>query len=174
MWAWEDVKMSRCVKMWRLYQMWRWEDVKITRCEDEKMRKWEDVRMRRCDDEKMGDEQMWRWEDVKMWGCENVKMWGWEDVKMRKCFYRPPLLEEPCTQTLSGKRSSGKALMHELAKPHAYFHSVYLNSPKHVRNSSIKLPILRIQTYNTDIIPNQPPPPFSTPTFPSSCNKPHA
>jgi len=35
-----------------------------------------------------------------------------EDVKMRRCerrcedekmFYRPPLLEEPCAQTLSGK-----------------------------------------------------------------------
>jgi hypothetical protein len=43
--------------------------------------------MRRCEDEKM-----WRWEDVKMRGCEDEKM-----------FYRPPLLEEHCAQTLSGK-----------------------------------------------------------------------
>jgi len=37
-----------------------------------------------------------------------------EDVKMRRCerrcedekmFYRPPLLEEPCAQTLSGKKN---------------------------------------------------------------------
>jgi hypothetical protein len=30
-----------------------------------------------------------------------VKVRGCEDEKM---FYRPPLLEEPCAQTLSGKR----------------------------------------------------------------------
>jgi hypothetical protein len=35
-----------------------------------------------------------------MRGCEDVKMRGCEDEKM---FYRPPLLEEPCAQTLSGK-----------------------------------------------------------------------
>ena len=58
------------------------------------MRRWADVKMRRCEDEKM-----WRWEDVK-W--EDVKMWRCEDEKMR---YRPPLLEEPCAQTLSGKNS---------------------------------------------------------------------
>ena len=116
MWAWEDVKMSRC------------EDVKMSRCEVEKMRRWEDVRMRRCEDEQMWrrcedeqmwrceDEQMWRWEDVKMSRCEDVKMSRcedekmrrWEDVRMRRCedekmFYRPPLVEEPCAQTLSGK-----------------------------------------------------------------------
>ena len=34
---------------------------------------------------------MWRWVDVKMRRCE--------DEKVR---YRPPLLEEPCAQTLSG------------------------------------------------------------------------
>ena len=101
---WEDVR--RCEKMWR------WED-------EEKMGGWEDVKMRRCEDEKMWrceDEKMWRWEDVKMWRwedvkmrrCEDEKMWRWEDVKMRGCedekmFYRPPLLEEPCAQTLSGK-----------------------------------------------------------------------
>ena len=53
------------------------------------------------------DEKMWRWEDVKMRRCEDEKMWRWEDVMMRcedeKMFYRPPLLEEPCAQTLSGK-----------------------------------------------------------------------
>ena len=37
---------------------------------------------------------------MKMRGCEDVKMRGCEDEKM---FYRPPLLEEPCAQTLSGK-----------------------------------------------------------------------
>ena len=87
MWRWEVVKMRRC------------EDEKMRRCEDEKMWRWEDVKMRRCEDEKL-----WRWEDVKMmW-----RLWRWEDVKMRSCEdekmrYRPPLLEEPCAQTLSGK-----------------------------------------------------------------------
>ena len=65
--------------------MWRWADVK--------MRRWEDVKMRRCEDVKMRrDKKMWRWADVKMRRCEDEKM-----------FYRPPLLEEPCAQTLSGK-----------------------------------------------------------------------
>ena len=115
---WEDVKMRRCeyVKMRRCEdeKVWRWEDVRMRRCEDEKMWRWEDVKMRRCEDEKM-----WRWEDVKMrrWGmrrrCEDKKMWRWEDVKMRRCedekmFYRPPLLEEPCAQTLSGKTKNKK------------------------------------------------------------------
>ena len=40
-------------------------------------------------------------EGVKMKGVrEGVKMRRCEDEKMR---YRPPLLEEPCAQTLSGK-----------------------------------------------------------------------
>jgi len=34
--------------------------------------------------------------------CEDEKMRRCEDEKM---FYRPPLLEEPCAQTLSGKTS---------------------------------------------------------------------
>ena len=113
---WADVKMTRCEDE----KMWRWEDVKMRRCEDEKMLRWEDVKMRRCEgekmwrwedevrrceDKKMGSEQVWRWEDVKMRRCEDEKMWSekmwrWEDEKMR---YRPPLLEEPCAQTLSGK-----------------------------------------------------------------------
>ena len=43
-------------------------------------------------------------EDVKDDVREDVR----EDVKMRRCEdekvrYRPPLLEEPCAQTLSGK-----------------------------------------------------------------------
>jgi len=76
------------------------------------------VKMNRCEDEQMW-EKMWRWadvradvrEDVKMSRCENEKVWGkvwrWEGVKMRRCEdekmrYRPPLLEEPCAQTLSG------------------------------------------------------------------------
>ena len=133
MWRWEDVKMRRCErryedeKVWRCEdeQMWRWEDVKTSRCEDEQMWRWADVKMRRCEDEnekmcrwadvKMSrceDEQMWRWEGVKMRRCEDKKMWRWEGVregvKMRrwedeKMRYRPPLLEEPCAQTLSGK-----------------------------------------------------------------------
>ena len=121
---WEDVKMRRCedekvwedVRRWEdvsrykmrsCEKMWRWEDVKMRRCEDEKMwedvrrcekmRRWEDVRrcekMWRCEDEKM-------WEDVKMRRCE--KMWRWEDVMIR-CDDRPPPLEEPFAQTLSGK-----------------------------------------------------------------------
>ena len=48
----------------------------------------EDVKMRRCE-RRCEDER----EDVKMRRCE--------DEKMR---YRPPLLEEPCAQTLSGNR----------------------------------------------------------------------
>ena len=115
MWRWADVKMRRCEDG----KVWRWADVKMGRCEDEQMWRWEDVKMRRCEDGKvwrwadvkMGrceDEQMWRWEDVKMRGCEDEQMWRWEDVKMRcedeKMFYRPPLLEEPCAQTLSGTK----------------------------------------------------------------------
>ena len=34
---------------------------------------------------------------------EDVKMSRCEDEKVR---YRPPLLEEPCAQTLSGKRNA--------------------------------------------------------------------
>ena len=86
----EDVSMWRCEDE----QMWRWEDVKMSRCEDEQMWRWADVKMRRCEDEKM-----WRWEGVR----EGVKMRRCEDEKMR---YRPPLLEEPCAQTLSGKTSA--------------------------------------------------------------------
>ena len=79
-------------------QMWRWADVKMSRCEDEKMWRWADVKMSRCE-----DEQMWRWEGVKMRRCEDEKVWEkvWRWEKMR---YRPPLLEEPCAQTLSGKK----------------------------------------------------------------------
>ena len=131
MWRCEDEKMWR----WADVKMWRCEDEKMWRCEDEKMWRWEDVKMRRCEDVRMWsweDEKMWRWEDVKMRRCEDEKMWRWEyvkmrrwdkdewedekmrrldeDVKMRICEdekmrYRPPLLEEPCAQTLSGKKS---------------------------------------------------------------------
>ena len=118
MWRWADVKMSRCEdeQMWE--KMWTWADVKMSRCErrcedeqmwekmwrwaDAKMRRcWEDVKMSRCEDEQMW-EKMWRWADVKMRRCEDEKMLRrrCEDEKM---FYRPPLLEEPCAQTLSGK-----------------------------------------------------------------------
>ena len=77
--------------------------------------------MRGCKDEKM-----WRWEDVKMRGCEDdEKMWRWENVKMRcedeKMFYRPPLLEEPCAQTLSGKKKNSA-----FQKEHGY-HVGYQN-----------------------------------------------
>ena len=58
---------------------------KTWRCEDVKCR-WEDEKMRRCEDE------MWTWEDV-MARCEDMKMYN-----------RPPLLEEPFAQTLSGKK----------------------------------------------------------------------
>ena len=128
MWRWadvredvrEDVKMSRCERRCADEQMWRWadvredvrEDVKVSRCErrceDEQMWRWadvrEDVKMSRCEDEQMW-EKIWRWadvrEDVKMSRCER----RCEDEKM---FYRPPLLEEPCAQTLSGKMGQSK------------------------------------------------------------------
>ena len=51
----------------------------MRRCEDVKKREREKERERRC-------------EDVKMRRCEDVKMYS-----------RPPLLEEPFAQTLSGK-----------------------------------------------------------------------
>ena len=42
---------------------------------------------------------MRRWdEDEKVW----EKVWRWEGVKMRRWDTDPPLLEEPCAQTLSG------------------------------------------------------------------------
>ena len=123
MWRCEDVRMRKCEdeKMWRCEdvrmrrcedeQMWRWEDEKMWRCEDVKIWGWEDEKMWRWADVKMWkceDEQMWRWEHVKMSRCEDVKMWRCEDVKMRRCEdekmrCRPPLLEEPCAQTPSGK-----------------------------------------------------------------------
>jgi len=39
-------------------------------------------------------------EDVR----EDVKMSRFERCEDEKMFYRPPLLEEPCAQTLSGKK----------------------------------------------------------------------
>ena len=98
----EDVKMRRCedVKFWRCEDekmRCEWgEDVKMF--EDVKMRRWEDVKMRRCED--VEDVKMWRWEDEKMWRWEDV----WRCLKMFEDVYnRPPLLEEPFAQTLSGK-----------------------------------------------------------------------
>ena len=129
---WEDVRRSehRCEKMWEdVYRSC--EDVTMWPSEDVKMRRWGDAKVWRWEDEK----KIWGWEDgtapapafkreiekkerargqeEKMW---DEKMWRWEDVKMRRCedekmFYRPPLLEEPCAQTLWGKRmniASGK------------------------------------------------------------------
>ena len=71
-----DVKMRRCEdeKMW-------WSEDDICRSEDR-----EDVTVRWCEDEKM------LCVDVKMGRCEEDNM-----------IYRPPLLEEPFAQTLSGK-----------------------------------------------------------------------
>ena len=48
----------------------------------------EHVKMSRCERRKCEDEKMFR-------RCEDEKM-----------FYRPPLLEEPCAQTLSGIRGN--------------------------------------------------------------------
>ena len=42
--------------------------------------------------------------------CEDVKMRRCEDEKMR---YRPPLLEEPCAQTLSGMNHSAKPVKNQ-------------------------------------------------------------
>ena len=127
MWRWADVKMRRCedVKTWGREDVktWRWEDVKMwgcedvtmKRCEDVKMWRREDVKMKRCEGEQIWrweDVKMWRWEDVKMRRCEDVRMWGWDAVRiedvMWRCedvnmFERPPLLEQPFAQTLSGK-----------------------------------------------------------------------
>ena len=58
--------------------------------------------MSRCE-RRSEDEQMWRWADVKMRRCER----RCEDEKMR---YRPPLLEEPCAQTLSGTKTPHKVV----------------------------------------------------------------
>ena len=119
MW-WEDVKMWRWEdeKMWRREDVKRrrWEDVKMRRCEDEKLwrwedvkMRWEDVKMRRCEDIRWQDVKMWRWEGAKMRRCEDEKMWRYkmtrcEDVTMFEDVYnRPPLLEKPFAQTLSGK-----------------------------------------------------------------------
>ena len=94
--------MRRCERRCEDEQMWRWADVR------------EDIKMRRYK-----DEQMWRWadvrEDLKMSRCEDEQMWKWEGVKMRRCEdekmrYRPPLLEEPCAQTLSGTKTPHKAV----------------------------------------------------------------
>ena len=83
-------------KMWRCEDvtMWRREQVRedVWRCADVRMWKCEDLRMI-CVDVKM---KMWRCEDIEddLCRCED------EDVKM---YNRPPLLEEPFGQTLSGK-----------------------------------------------------------------------
>ena len=129
--------MWRCENhMWRCddVQVLRWADVKAKRCEGEKVI-CVDVRKRRCEGERMWrweddtcrcegekmisvDAKMWRWEDVKMI-CVDVRIRKREDekmrcvdVKMRRCqdekmMYRPPLLEEPSAQTLSGKKGNG-------------------------------------------------------------------
>ena len=69
--------------------------------EDVKMRRWEDVKMWKCEDLKM--RRWWRCEDVKVWRCEDENVWRCEHMKV---YSRPPLLEEPFAQTLSGKIAS--------------------------------------------------------------------
>ena len=112
MWRWEDVKRVEDVRMWRWedVKMWGCEHEKMWRCEDEQMWRWEDVKMRRCE-----DMRMWRCEDVRMRRCEDLKMLC-EDVKMWRCedvkgFDRPPLLEEPFAQTLSGITVTNKVFI---------------------------------------------------------------
>ena len=121
----QEDKRRRCEGKRARGKKARGEDVKMWGCEDVKMWGWEDVKMSRCEDAKM-----WRWADVKMRRCEDVKMWRWEDVKMRRCEdekmrYRPPLLEEPCAQTLSGKRT--KTGMQINSRSHA----LYRTTEKH-------------------------------------------
>ena len=144
--------MRRCEdeKIWRC-KMRRWEDEKTRRCEDEKMRRREDVKMRRCEDVKMRrweDVKMWRWHDVKMWRWEDVrmrrcegekmrrwedeKMWRWEDV-MTRCDDRSPLLEEPFTQTLSGKRYINDEHWNSISAYHSLSHC--FTSPAMVASS---------------------------------------
>ena len=53
-----------------------------------------DVKMKRCEDESM------TCVDVKMRRCEGKKM-----------IYRPPVLEEPFAQTLSGKNGEANDLL---------------------------------------------------------------
>ena len=100
MWRCEDVRMWRCEDE----KMWRWEDVKMWGCEDVKMWRWEDEKVWRC------DVKMRRCEDVRMRRCEDVRMWKCEDVMCRcedvNMFDRPPLLEEPFAQTLSGRKKT--------------------------------------------------------------------
>ena len=98
--------------------------------EDEKM--WKDVR--RWEDEKMWkDEKMW--EDEKMRRCEDEKIW--EDVNMRRCDDRPPLLEEPFAQTLSGKiKNAPKSVLKLTSKTHLVIlaSSFPFRTPKNVKH----------------------------------------
>ena len=121
MWRWDYVKVWRCadvqmwgyedVKMWRWEDvMWRWEDVKVRRCADVRIWRCEDEKMRRCDVKMRRCEgvKMCRCADVRVWRCEDAKMW-WT-CKHMKMYSRPRLLEEPFTQTLSGKKLSLSSL----------------------------------------------------------------
>ena len=123
--GWEDEKrweddMCRCEDE----KMWRWEDVKMRRwCVDVKMRRWEND-MCRC--EEAEEEKMWRWED-DMRRVEDEKMWRWEndmcrceDMKMINV-NRPPLLEEPFAQTLSGKKQNMR--IHTLCATRSMWHA---------------------------------------------------
>ena len=67
----------------------------------------EDVKMSRCERRKCEDEKMFR-------RCEDEKM-----------FYRPPLLEEPCAQTLSGKKSVLQKIISQRPE--------YIQTPPHAR-----------------------------------------
>ena len=124
----EDVKMSRCERRCEDEQMWEkmlekmWEKIwrKMSRWEKMWEKMWEKIWRKMSRWEKMWEkmwEKIWRWadvrEDVKMSRCEDEQMWRWVDVKMRRCEdekvrYRPPLLEEPCAQTLSGMKRTIK------------------------------------------------------------------
>ena len=73
----------------------------MTEVTEGKEREREKERECRCEDEKM----WWRCDEDMMkmwWRCEDQKMW-WRCEQM-KMYSRPPLLEEPFAQTLSGKR----------------------------------------------------------------------
>ena len=198
MWRWADVKMSRCERcedeqMWKMSrcerrcedeQMWRWadvrEDVKMSRCEDEqmweKMWRWADVKMSRCE-RRCEDEQMWRWadvrEDVKMSRCERRKC---EDEKMfRRCedekmFYRPPLLEEPCAQTLSGKIWNCPRYFGKLQRARLRNNNDYTNLDAKLRHQNRKVEVdekiflsfkpwyKKLQKMNLNTVPKTGPP----------------
>ena len=98
MWMW--LKMGSFIRtFWWILPSEKPSNMRMWECEDEKMWRCKDVQVRRCEDKKM-----WRCEDEKVWRFQDV-MWRCEDVKK---FDRPPLLEEPFAQTLSGKTTKNR------------------------------------------------------------------